>query len=170
MPRIFWRWGPSDAEALDFITRTEVVDATHERDEFGSVWEKPASRTIGFVVDHPLADPGALRSYRWPDPDDPSRLGGQRAKAESIRSSGKAVYCNFIGLLWERLWFLMGLDAAFVAMYESPDLVAEILDRQASFVASINWDPASLGVDDERQQLGVAAFLAAIETPSLRLS
>jgi hypothetical protein len=137
IPGIFWTWGPNDAGALDFVMRMVRIDATHERDEFGCVWETSPDRAIGFVVGNPLAAPGSLRAYRWPDPDDPSRLAELRARAAAIRAEGRAVYCNFLGLLWERLWFLMGLEGAFVAMYESPDLIAEILDRQADFVARL---------------------------------
>lgn len=133
IPCAFWQWGSNDLEALDFAVLTEPIDATHVRDEFGCVWEKPDGRTIGFVVEHPLADPGRLDAYPWPDPDDPRRFAGLRAQAERIRGMGRAVTCNYLAMLWERLWFLLGLDAAFLRIYEEPGWIGEVLDRLAVF-------------------------------------
>ncbi|MGA2977287.1 MAG: uroporphyrinogen decarboxylase family protein [Spirochaetia bacterium] len=150
IPVAFWRWGPNDMEALDFAVLTERVDATRERDEFGCVWEKPGGRTIGFVVEHPLADPRRLDSFRWPDPDDPRRFHGLRAQAERIREKGRAVTCNYLAMLWERLWFLLGLDSAFLRIYEQPDWIGEVLDRLAGYQSRLlrNAQEAAGGLID----------------------
>jgi hypothetical protein len=131
IPRAFWRWGRNDTEAVDFAVLTQPMDATHERDEFGCVWEKPGGRTIGFVVEHPLADPRSLDGFRWPDPDDPRRFERLRGQAERIREKGRAVTCNYLAMLWERLWILIGLDTACIRLYEEPAWMAEVLDRLA---------------------------------------
>jgi uroporphyrinogen decarboxylase len=133
IPYAFWRWGPCDFEALDFSVPMERLDETHERDEFGCVWEKPGGRTIGFVVEHSLADPARLERYHWPDPDDSRRFDGLRAQAERIREKGRAVTCGWLGGLWERLWFLLGLDNTFVRVYENPEWIAQVIDRLSDF-------------------------------------
>jgi uroporphyrinogen decarboxylase len=133
VPRAFWRWGSNDMEALDFAVLTERIDSTHERDEFGCVWEKPGGRTIGFVVEHPLGEPDSLVRYAWPDPDDPRRFRGLRDQATRIREAGRAVTCNYLAMLWERLWILLGFDAAFIRIYEEPEWVAEVLDKLAAY-------------------------------------
>jgi uroporphyrinogen decarboxylase len=150
IPVAFWRWGPNDMEALDFAVLTESIDATHERDEFGCVWEKPGGRTIGFVVEHPLADPGRLGALAWPDPDNPRRFEGLRAQAEGIREKGRAVTCNYLAMLWERLWFLLGLDTAFLRIYEEPGWIGEVLDRLAGFQSRLvqNAQEATGGLID----------------------
>lgn len=111
----------------------ERIDAKRERNEFGCVWEKPGGRTIGFVVEHPLADLERLDSFPWPDPDDPRRFHGLRAQAERIREKGRAVTCNYPAMLWERLWFLLGLNSAFLRIYEQPDWIGEVLDRLVGY-------------------------------------
>ncbi len=137
VPCAFWQWGPNDLAKLDFAVRADPVDATHTRDEYGCVWERPAGKTIGFVVGHPLSDLSALRRYRWPDPDDPARFVGLRSKAEAIRDAGQALYCEYLGMLWERLWFLLGLDTAFISIYENTDVVEEVLDGQADYMSRL---------------------------------
>jgi uroporphyrinogen decarboxylase len=150
IPYAFWKWGPCDFESLDFSVPTERLDDIHERDEFGCVWEKPGGRTIGFVVEHSLGDPTRLKQYKWPDPDDPRRFDGLRAQAERIRGKGLAVTCGWIGGLWERLWILLGLDAAFIRIYEDPDWIAEVLDHLADFQVRLltNAQEATAGMID----------------------
>jgi uroporphyrinogen decarboxylase len=150
IPRAFWRWGPNDMEAVEFSVMAQSLDATHERDEFGCLWEKPGGRTIGFVVEHPLADPRALNGYQWPDPDDPKRFTQIRAQSQRIRDRGRAVTCNYLAMLWERLWFLLGLDSAFLRIYEEPSWIGEVLDRLVDFQSRLlrNAQEASGGLID----------------------
>ena len=46
---------------------------------------------------------------------------------------------------------------------EAREVVAGLSTPRGGLIASIYWDPASLGVDDERQLLGVRSFLEACD-------
>jgi len=56
-------------ESLDGYGHDSPV-GTRWKDIWGTGWHKEMAGVMGFPREHPLAEPGALRSYRWPDPDD----------------------------------------------------------------------------------------------------
>ncbi len=96
-------------------------------DEWGCVWGKTAISNTGQVVEHPLADITRLKSYKWPDPDDPRRYKGF---AEQVGGAGDrfVMFCFGQGI-WERLHMLTGMDKAMLAFVRHKSEVHEILDR-----------------------------------------
>jgi hypothetical protein len=62
-------------------------------DEWGCVWGKTAVSNTGQVVEHPLSDITRLKSYQWPDPDDPRWIGSQHASGGMTTT---AVWCSLV--------------------------------------------------------------------------
>jgi hypothetical protein len=96
-------------------------------DEWGCVWGKTSVSNTGQVVEHPLSDITQLKSYKWPDPDDPRRYKGF---AGQLAGAGDrfVMFCFGQGI-WERLHMLTGMDKAMLAFVRHKDEVHEILDR-----------------------------------------
>ena len=150
IPYLFWRWGPNDLGKLMLNSPKRTVGPDTEIDEFGSVWKKPAGRTIGYVTRYPLADWRALENYIWPDPDDPARFAHLREEAGEIRAEGKAVFCDYSGMLWERLWHLRGFDNALIDLLDRPEFVLEVVDKLTDFMTRLarNAQEATGGLID----------------------
>jgi hypothetical protein len=96
-------------------------------DEWGCVWGKTGVSNTGQVVEHPLADLTRLKSYQWPDPDEPRRYKGF---AEQLAGADDrfVMFCFGQGI-WERLHMLTGMDKAMLAFLRHKEEVHEILDR-----------------------------------------
>ena len=150
IPTLFREWGNNDIAFLDFGVRYTPIDNRHQRDEFGCVWEYPEGHTIGYVVHHPLDALEDLDRFCLPDPDEAERFRGLKRQAEAIRERGVAVACNYLAMLWERLWFLRGFENTLVEVWQRPQETARLLDALSEFMIRLlqNAQEAAGGLID----------------------
>lgn len=132
-------YGTAYQDCVDFALG-QGVDLVGDRADFGRVetfgdgtytdkWGclyKPYSA-------HPLKGPieydDSLKTYTFPDPDDPALLGRLEA---FVKKAGKQIAINFHGrvaFMWSV--YLMGMDNLLMAMALKPDFVHELFTRVA---------------------------------------
>jgi hypothetical protein len=108
------------------------------KDEWGCVWAHSKDRSItniGYISSHPLHEWSDLESYNFPDPDDPSRY---EYMEESLMHAGdKYVLVYKHSLLFERLWFLRGLNNLMLDFILEPEKVHDLADRIVEFDIAI---------------------------------
>lgn len=95
-------------------------------DDWGCRWARTDVRNMGQVVEHPLADAGALRDFRPPDPRAPFYFERIEPGLEAARDRYVVVTCHFN--LIERLHMLRGFAAAMEGFYAEPEANRRILD------------------------------------------
>ena len=84
------------------------------------------------MVKQPLANATLeqIESYPWPDPYDPGRVEGLRAKVLDIRrQTDKAIMAKFSNSIWEQSWWLYGMQAWMIDLIEKPHIVSAIMDK-----------------------------------------
>ena len=96
-------------------------------DEWGCIWEISDVANTGQVHGHPLAELSKLKDYQWPDPDDERRYKGFQEQVE--QAEDRAVMFCFGNGIWERLWMLMGMSNAMMALTRHKDEVTEMITR-----------------------------------------
>jgi uroporphyrinogen decarboxylase len=135
MPLIFaplgdrWRIGPILQSEWARNNRSGV-------DHFGCVWAKSDLRNVhdmGQVVGHPLEDWKALKTYHWPDPDDPAHYAGMAGMLAAPEAEGRYIHVGIFMLLFERMHSLRGFARTLEDLYLEPNLSAELADRLVEF-------------------------------------
>ncbi len=114
--------GPDAAAAL----------ASGQVDEWG-VWWRQGSFHHFAHIESPLKavrDLCQLEEYPWPDADQPYRFEGVRRQVASLHDEGFAV-AAFAGSIFERAWYLRGMQQLMVDMCETPEIARELLERTA---------------------------------------
>lgn len=97
------------------------------QDEWGCVWAMSDVTHTGQVVEHPLKDLKQLDKFQWPDPDNERRYKG--FKEQIAQANDRFVmFCCGHGI-WERLWMLMGMDTAMLALTRHKDEIGRIIER-----------------------------------------
>jgi uroporphyrinogen decarboxylase len=96
-------------------------------DEWGCVWARTDVANTGQVVGHPLTEWSQLKSYRWPDPDDPARY--REFESQLAGAQDRFVMFCFGHGIWERLHMLRGMENAFLDLCTEPDGVRELIER-----------------------------------------
>jgi uroporphyrinogen decarboxylase len=94
--------------------------------------ERPDGSYYYEMVEHPLAGASLeeVLDYPWPNPYDPGRAAGLREKVLELREqTGKAIMAKFANSIWEQSWWLYGLEAWMVDLYERPEVTTAILDK-----------------------------------------
>ena len=103
-------------------------------DEWGCIWHQSDDENvnnIGYVAHHPLHDWENFDTYRFPDPHAESRY--ERFE-ELLKGAGdKYVLVYKHSLLFERLWFLRGLNNLMEDFLLHPDRVHDLADRVVEF-------------------------------------
>jgi uroporphyrinogen decarboxylase len=120
---------------------------TRWTDIWGVGWRKELPGVMGYAVHHPLADLGALRSYRWPDPDDPRICGAIHEKAGRIERAGRFVSGSHRETLWERSYNLVGMDNLMVSFHLEPNAVRDVLHHVMDFQLGIARHYAEAGIE-----------------------
>ena len=100
-------------------------------DRFGCVWRRTEMRNMGQVKGHPLADWSALKTYRWPDADDPALYEGMEDRFEG--SDGKYVTTSLFMLLFERMHSLHGFERTLEDLYLERQRIEALADRILEF-------------------------------------
>lgn len=117
-------------------------------DIWGTMWHKEYEGVMGFPKGNPLADPSALKEYRFPDPDD-ERI------CQSIYDIAKREYDSDNLLLagshrdtlWEKSYMLVGMENMMEYMYTEPEYVKEVLGRIMDFQLGIARHYINVGVE-----------------------
>ncbi len=103
-----------------------ALDATHDRDPYGVVWDRTVDRDIGTPCEWPIHSPADLARYRWPnDPRDEEFADIRAAVAEE--PDALTVYAVHFSL-FERAWTMRGMEDLLVDMIERPAFVEHFLD------------------------------------------
>ncbi len=120
-------------------------------DIWGTVWRREHEGVMGFPRGNPLADfPAAMKTYRWPDPDDERIVGRIYEQAATIRSEGcenHLVMGAHRDTLWEKAYMLVGMEAMMCAFYAEPHAARELLERIMDFQLGIARHYAAVGVE-----------------------
>jgi hypothetical protein len=107
-------------------------------DIWGTRWDREHDGVMGFPRGNPLADlPAALKTYRWPDPDDERLCGPIHRQAAAGRACPGLLGGSHRDTLWERAYMLVGMENLMVFIREEPGAVAELLERIMDFQLGI---------------------------------
>lgn len=100
-------------------------------DEWGCLWQRTDLPNMGYVAEHPLGDWDALKTYKWPDPDNPAFYEGM--EEQFVGSEGKYVTTHLFALIWERMWWLRGMNKVLVELYTNRRRMEYLADRLVEF-------------------------------------
>ena len=112
----------------------EKPDGTF-KDEYGTVY-----RRVGYYADahkSPLRDKTLeeIKSFKLPDPGDPSRFEGIRERAISLNKNTEySIWAGHVNSLFYLAWCLRGLDQFMTDLYGDPDIAEYLMD------AIVDWN------------------------------
>ncbi|MBU0716300.1 MAG: hypothetical protein KJ964_13170 [Verrucomicrobia bacterium] len=114
-------------------------------DQFGVQWNRSVDKDIG-VVCNTCVMPDNVRTYRMPDPDDPSRY--QTLRDSLAAGKGERFVVGCIGFsLFERAWTLAGMENVLMAMVADPDFIHTLLDRILAYNLRVIENACRLDID-----------------------
>ena len=116
-------------------------------DPWGVGWDLTSEGVwVGF---HPLADPGAYRSYRFPDPD---AAGLMDYVERAVREYGQEYFVIAFQhiSLFERSWALRGYENLMLDITLNRPFVEELYDRIADYQVAVARRFVAAGVDGAR--------------------
>jgi len=122
--------------------------ASGEVDEWGVWWRGGGFHHFAHI-ESPLRgvqDLSRLQQYPWPDLDQPYRFENLRARVEAWHRLGLAV-TGYAGSVFERSWYLRGLDDLMMDMLTAPETAHFFLERTAAFQQHAAVQFARAGVD-----------------------
>ena len=106
-------------------------------DIWGVRWQKPPSSLYWDMVGHPIPEPTleALKAYRWPDPHDPGRTDGLRARAQALAEQGAyAVVLDNTGFgAFEQGWALRGFENFYTDLVAEPAFAEALMEGVADY-------------------------------------
>ena len=100
------------------------------KDEFGTIYKK-----IGFYADvyfPPLAGKSLdeIKSFKLPDPSDPSRFYGLKEKAKFLfENTGYSLWAGVVTNIFYFAWCLRGLDNFMTDIYGEPKIAIYLMDK-----------------------------------------
>ena len=137
-PRLpFWQhevaWAPDDVCDIWEMDRARAgwFFDNAVTDDWQCRWTTTATKNMGQVVGHPLADWSALDRYRPPDPRDPFYYERIEPLLDEAHDRYVAVTSHFN--LIERLHMLRGFAATMEDFYLEPERVGRVLDMILDF-------------------------------------
>ncbi len=118
-----------------------------QEDEFGVRWDKTLDTDIGTVCNTALTRE-TLKSYRFPDPQDPRRFAHF---PEALRQKGdRFAVASLAFTMFERAWTLAGMETVLMAMIDEPAFANELFDRILAFDLEIVQAALSYDIDGMR--------------------
>lgn len=133
---IDWRGGIGMGPAAAFRERCEASggggsirhpDGTFE-DELGVIQSQPSKDSpYHRYVYHPLADEANLKTFEFPDPDDPTRWEGAEERVRKQKE--KVLVLAGVGTFFRSAWHLRGFEQWLMDLASNHDFVNELLDR-----------------------------------------
>jgi uroporphyrinogen decarboxylase len=140
-------------------------------DVWGTGWHRELDGVMGFPRFHPLNDlVKSLKTYSWPDPDDPRICGKIYNKVDSWDRESTFLNGSHRETLWEKGYMLVGMEELMCAFYTEPEAVRELLHRVMNFQISIAKHYLAVGVemvsmsDDLGTQQGLLLSPKMLET------
>lgn len=113
-----------------------IIESTDQEgftDEWGSLNVKPPDVDTYFIANAPLSGEISLHdiiNYPWPDPDDPGRTRGLRARALALRAKDdRALVMAIPGSIIQMSQLLRGFEDWYMDVAANPELIAALLDR-----------------------------------------
>jgi uroporphyrinogen decarboxylase len=122
--------------------------ASGEVDEWGVWWRQGTFHHFA-RVESPLRtvrQPRELDEYPWPDVAQPYRFEGLTRRVEALHERGLAV-AAFAGSIFERAWYLRGMQQLLLDMCEMPAMARALLQRTAACQRYAAEQFAAAGVD-----------------------
>ncbi len=135
-----------------YATESLSADGVTYTDEWGVTWRNaPYTTPFGDghyteMIGHPLADDGAIDSYRAPDPHRPELYG----EAERvIREFGDEYWIVGVTVttIWETAWALRGYQQALEDLMLNPELIDRIMEIPFRYHLTAAKRLVELGVD-----------------------
>lgn len=126
----------------------ETALASGQVDEWG-VWWRQGSLHHFAHIESPLKGAKQLREfdeYPWPDVEQSYRFEGVQARVEQLHAQGFAV-AAFAGSIFERAWYVRGMQELMMDMVESPQIARAVLERAAACQRYAARQFALAGVD-----------------------
>lgn len=100
-------------------------------DEWGVKWKKPKHGYYFDMIEHPLKNAVTkdLDDYPWPDPDDPGRYEGLEEEAKKLFENTEYAIVGDAraGSLFERNWYLTGIERFFTDMLTNQGFIEKLL-------------------------------------------
>ncbi len=116
-------------------------------DIWGTEWHKSHPGVMGFPRGHPLANSGALESYRWPDPDDPRIYQPIYDRAAAFPGDDRFLGGSHRDTLWEKSYMLVGMETMMMVFLTEPEFARAVLRRIMDFQLGIARHYAAVGVE-----------------------
>ncbi len=139
-------------------------------DFWGIRWKKPPSSHYWDMVDHPIKEPTmeALRKYRWPDPDDRTRIRGLRERAKALHEKTEyAIVADVIGSgVFGQAWNLRGMMNFLMDLVLHQTFAEALMQQIADFQISL-WKNILAEVGEYIQVAMVADDLGVQNAPML---
>jgi hypothetical protein len=126
-------WRPKQYKPYVFDVEGYVAESNARReDEWGIVWGFGETRSAGGIpMRFPLHSLEDIKGYEFPDPRGAGRF--DKIRSAIGEHSGQYCYVTWIGLLFERLHFLLGFEETLVELIMNKKRVEYALDRIVEF-------------------------------------
>ena len=113
------------------------------RDEWGTIYRQPLVDGIWFDFESTIwagKTAAEIRAHKLPDPSDPSRFEGLRARVEKmLRETDKAIVAHApTGGIVEHSYWLRGMQDSYMDMAADPGMVELVADRVAEWL-EVYW-------------------------------
>jgi uroporphyrinogen decarboxylase len=117
-------------------------------DEWGVWWRRGDFHHFAHVQPTlgSIQDARALEEYPWPDLDQGYRWEGVREQVQTLQAQGFAV-TGYAGSVFEKAWYMRGLETLMMDMLADPDLAHALLERTAALQRFAASQFARAGVD-----------------------
>lgn len=126
----------------------EAALASGQVDEWGVWWRQGTLHHFAHI-ESPLKDAKLLRQieeYPWPDVEQLYRFEGVPERVAALHAQGFAV-AAFAGSIFERAWYVRGMQELMMDMVESPEIACCLLERAAACQSYAARQFARAGVD-----------------------
>ncbi|MBI4786412.1 MAG: hypothetical protein HY782_05130 [Chloroflexi bacterium] len=117
------------------------------RDIWGVEWHKVHEGVMGLPKGNPLAEPGKLTDYEWPDPNDERICGKIYRMARDFNGRDQFLGGFHRDTLWEKAYMLVGMENMMIYFHTEPAFAREVLRRIMDFQLGIAEHYARLGVE-----------------------
>jgi uroporphyrinogen decarboxylase len=114
---------------------------------------------------HPIKSLEDLKSYKWPDPNDPSLIEPVR---EMVEKYGKEYFtaCDLSSTLIEAAYaHIVGTQNFFLYMFDQPELIEGVLDGLTEYYAQLGSNVIKTGIDMIRVGDDIGAQQAMMLAP-----